>query len=684
MDTGELNPDGAGRAGRCSQCGALLAHDQRYCVHCGARRGPLPLAVAATLGELREPGAIAMAGVAADADGAPAPPAWRMPAPRTVSFAVMAMLAFGVVAGSLTTPGGVAALARTFVLSLPTATQPIAVASIPSSGHGAGGGGAGGGGGGGGGSPSASSAAPAQQQTVTVTASTTTSASSTNSSPSGLLGLPPIRHVWVIMLSDQGYSQSFGVTAGHPYLSKTLRGQGELIDDYYGVAPSPLANEIAMLSGQGPTQQTAADCSVFSDITPATTGADSQAIGDGCVYPAGTPSLPDELTAKHDSWRAYVQGIENGPKGQPKTCRRPALGAPDPGQVTNADPYATWTNPVVYFDSLTAHKQCADNDVALGQLAKDLKQTSTTPAFSYIAPDPCDDGSDQPCMAAAPAGLAQSDRFLKAVVPEIQASSAYKQDGLIVITFDQAPQSGAHADDNSCCDQPAFPNLSAGSSGTTTTPTLPTPPPVTTTGTSPAGPSTAGDSSTTDTTTGTTTGPGDCVTGTGTSATGTTGTSTTTAATPTTATSGTSTGAPTATGAPTTTAPTTATGAPTTTAPTTATGAPITTGTATVTGSQTITGTTTITTSQTTTDTVGTTTPGGDCTTTGSPPGGGQVGALLLSRYVKAGSVDAADTYNHFSLLKTIEDLFSLKHLGYAADISLPQFDAAIFNAAQP
>jgi hypothetical protein len=60
------------------------------------------------------------------------------------------------------------------------------------------------------------------------------------------------------------------------------------------------------------------------------------------------------------------------------------------------------------------------------------------------------------------------------------------------------------------------------------------------------------------------------------------------------------------------------------------------------------------------------------------------VGALLISRYVKPGSSDAADTFNHFSLLKTVEDLFSLKHLGYSADPSLPEFDSAIFNAYQP
>ncbi|HWE07737.1 MAG TPA: hypothetical protein VG325_00180 [Solirubrobacteraceae bacterium] len=56
----------------------------------------------------------------------------------------------------------------------------------------------------------------------------------------------------------------------------------------------------------------------------------------------------------------------------------------------------------------------------------------------------------------------------------------------------------------------------------------------------------------------------------------------------------------------------------------------------------------------------------------------------MISKYVKAGSADAVDTFNHFSLLKTIEDLFTLKHLGYSADAALPEFDSAIFNTQQP
>ena len=53
---------------------------------------------------------------------------------------------------------------------------------------------------------------------------------------------------------------------------------------------------------------------------------------------------------------------------------------------------------------------------------------------------------------------------------------------------------------------------------------------------------------------------------------------------------------------------------------------------------------------------------------------------MLISPYVKPGSSDLVDYYNHFSLLATIENLLGVKRLGYAGDLSLPVFDAAIFN----
>jgi len=68
--------------------------------------------------------------------------------------------------------------------------------------------------------------------------------------------------------------------------------------------------------------------------------------------------------------------------------------------------------------------------------------------------------------------------------------------------------------------------------------------------------------------------------------------------------------------------------------------------------------------------------PGG--TTRG--PGGGRTGAVLISQFIQPGSVN--DTpYNHYALLRSIEDLFGLTHLGFAAQSNLQPFGADVYNA---
>jgi hypothetical protein len=47
--------------------------------------------------------------------------------------------------------------------------------------------------------------------------------------------------------------------------------------------------------------------------------------------------------------------------------------------------------------------------------------------------------------------------------------------------------------------------------------------------------------------------------------------------------------------------------------------------------------------------------------------GGGRTGAVLLSPFITPGSSNATP-YNHYSLLRTMENLFGLKPLGYARD----------------
>ena len=344
--------------------------------------------------------------------------------------------------------------------------------------------------------------------------------------------LPPVKHVFVIMLSDEPYASVFGPSSTAPYLSGTLEHKGELLVRYDAVAHDELANEVALLSGQGPTAETAANCSDYTEIAPTSTGSEEQVLGNGCVYPASTQTLAGQLSAKHLTWRAYVQGIDEA-GAQDGACAHPTLGQPDPTaeETSSSGPYATFRNPFVYFDSVVDSSQCAADDVGLGELKGDLASAKSTPSFAYIVPDRCSDGNPTPCSPGAPAGLTPANAFLKQVVPEITGSKAYKESGLLVITVDQAPSSGAFADSSSCCGQPLFPN-----------------------------------------------------------------------------------------------------------APST--------------------------------------------TLAGAPRGGGAVGALLLSPYVKGGTT-SQEPYNHFSLLRTIEDLFALQHLGYAGLPAVKSFEPSMFTAGK-
>jgi phosphatidylinositol-3-phosphatase len=577
---------------RCAVCDARLAHDQRYCVECGVRRGSLPARITELIAGMLERGRSSVpipAGPARRLAGAP--PNW-IPTSRAAAIAVMGILAFGVAVGSAANEPVVGNASQGSPLIL--LREAAAAAATTTTGGG-------GGGGGGGGSSKSTPSSTNNSSTASSTSSTSGGGGSSSNTGGGgnPFGLPPIKHVFLIVLSGQGYNQTFG--SSDPYLSKTLGKHGEVLAQYYGVAQGSLANGVAIISGQGPTPQTAANCPRFTGVAPATKGKQDQVIGQGCVYPASTETLFTQLTAKHDTWKAYIEGIGDGPKGQAKTCRRPVLGHADLNQSPSAhDPYVTWRNPVVYFKSDTAGTTCAKSDVGLEQLTTDLKSASTTPNFSYIVPDPCHDGSDQPCTPKAKSGVAAADTFLRTVVPEIEKSPAYKADGLLLITVDQAPQTGPHSDSTSCCVTVNFPNM----------PVTPTAPTATTT-------TTPGPTSTTPTTTTSTT-----------TTTGLLGSLPSLLSTSTTATT------------------TITTPPPTTT-----------------------TGTTTTTT---------TTTPGAGPAT---PPGGGQVGMVLLSQYVKPGTIDLSDQYSHFSLLASLENLFGLKHLGYAGFSGMLAFDAATYNA---
>ena len=59
--------------------------------------------------------------------------------------------------------------------------------------------------------------------------------------------------------------------------------------------------------------------------------------------------------------------------------------------------------------------------------------------------------------------------------------------------------------------------------------------------------------------------------------------------------------------------------------------------------------------------------------------GGGRTGAVMLSPYIDPGTI-SLEAYNHFSLLRSVEDTFGLGHLGYAARAGLRPFGSDVFT----
>lgn len=59
--------------------------------------------------------------------------------------------------------------------------------------------------------------------------------------------------------------------------------------------------------------------------------------------------------------------------------------------------------------------------------------------------------------------------------------------------------------------------------------------------------------------------------------------------------------------------------------------------------------------------------------------GGGDVGLVALSPFIKAGTTSKVD-YNHYSMLRTVEDIFGLSHLGDAAMAQVKSFGADVFT----
>jgi hypothetical protein len=230
-------------------------------------------------------------------------------------------------------------------------------------------------------------------------AGTGTVAGSGSAAPGGLRA---VRHVWVIELENQGYAQSFGTPAADPYLAQTLPQMGALLQNYYAIGHSSAANYIAQVPGQAPDIATQIDCPVWTPFPgQVMAGPDRQVLGEGCLYPAAVPTLGNQLSAAGRSWAAYLQDMGNDP-GRDHTvstargpaCGHPANSAADPTQkAEKGDQYAARHDGFTFFSSVTANQALCDAHIlSFRPLPGDLARAAATPAFSFLAPNLCNDG----------------------------------------------------------------------------------------------------------------------------------------------------------------------------------------------------------------------------------------------------------------------------------------------------
>jgi phospholipase C len=294
---------------------------------------------------------------------------------------------------------------------------------------------------------------------VALVASLFVMAGSATASPTlGRSSSPRIGHVFVINLENKGFDEAFGPSSPAPYLSKTLLSKGQLLTQYFAIGHASLDNYIAQISGQGPNPSTQADCATYSEFASTGTAELGQEFGNGCVYPTSVKTLADQLDAAHRTWRTYQEDMSNSP-AEPKTCRHPAIGSPDPTEAARpGDQYATKHNPFVYFHSLIDSPECTKNVVSLGALAADLSSAKKTPNLVYITPNLCHDGHDEPCVDGQPGGLVSADQFLQKWVPKILKAPAIKRDGVLIVTFDEAEVTVPTGDASACCGVQSTPN----------------------------------------------------------------------------------------------------------------------------------------------------------------------------------------------------------------------------------
>jgi len=219
----------------------------------------------------------------------------------------------------------------------------------------------------------------------------------TTAPPESTAGVPHVSHIFQIILENKLYDSVIGNSSA-PYLNGLAQQYG-LATNYYAIRHPSLPNYIALIGGS--TFGITNDCtSCFIDEL----------------------NLVDQLESAGKSWRAYMEGM------------------PSPCFVGDQGKYQQKHNPFIYFDNIRQNPSRCNKIVPFSQFAQDLA-TNNLPNYVWITPDMCNDTHDCP--------TATGDAWLHTWVPQILASPAWQQNGVLFITYDES----VGRDGSGCCQE---------------------------------------------------------------------------------------------------------------------------------------------------------------------------------------------------------------------------------------
>lgn len=210
-------------------------------------------------------------------------------------------------------------------------------------------------------------------------------------------GVDASTRVFVILMENYNWADIKG-NADAPYINNSLLPIASYADSYFnppGVHPSE-PNYLWLEAGT--------NFGITNDDLPASN------------HQSSTSHLVTLLANAGISWRTYQEDITG------TTC-----------PTTNSYPYAPKHNPFVFFDDVVS-TGCTAMMRPFSELAADLAN-NTVAHYNFITPNLINDMHDSAPPLNNP--LKQGDTWLAQNLPAILNSSAYQNNGLVLITWDE-------------------------------------------------------------------------------------------------------------------------------------------------------------------------------------------------------------------------------------------------------